>query len=129
VGEEVEGLDFFELESGFGQDGEVADLGGGVAGDVDDAGGAEGDELVEEFLRAAFAWGIDDDGGLGGWELNVLEDGFGGGGEEGGVGDAVGIGITAGPVGGGFADFDAGDFFEVLGEGEGEEAGATVGIY
>ena len=129
MGEEVEGLDLFEDEAGVAEDGEVADLGGGVAGDVDDSGGAEGDELIEEFLGAAFARGINDDGGLGGGELDVLEDGFGGGGEEGGVGDAVGGGIAAGPVGGGFADFDAGDFFEVLGEGEGEEAGTAVGIY
>ena len=41
--EEVEGLDLFEHEAGFGEKGEVADLGGRVARDVDDPGGAEGD--------------------------------------------------------------------------------------
>lgn len=52
-------------------------MGGGVAGDIDDAAGIEGEKLVEEFLVAAFAWGVDDDGGLVCGEGDVGENGFG----------------------------------------------------
>lgn len=129
VWEEVEGLDFFEDEALGLHDGEVADLGGGVAGDVDDASWGEGGELVEEFAGAAFARGVDDDGGLGGWEVDLGEDGFGVGGEEGGVGDVVELCVLGGVGGGGFGDFDAGDLLEVGCEAESEEAGAAVGVY
>ena len=103
-------------------------MGGGVAGDVDDFTWPEGEELIEELLVASFAWGIDDDGGLGGREGDVLENGFGAGGEEAGVFDPVEIRILLCPVGGGFADFDTQYLFKLVREAEGEEAGAAVGV-
>ena len=128
VREEVEGLDLLQLEAAGLEDREVADLGCGVAGDVDDPGRPEGDQLVEELRRAALSRGIDHHRGLGGGEFDVGEDRLGRGGEEAGVGDAVGLGIAARPVGGGLADLDAGDLFEVLGQGQREQARAAVGI-
>ena len=47
--EQIERLDLLELEAAGLEDREVADLGGGVAGDIDDARRAEGDELLEEL--------------------------------------------------------------------------------
>lgn len=40
----------------------------------------------------------------------------------------VEFGVTACPVGGGLADFDTCDLFELMSEAEGEQAGAAVGI-
>ncbi len=45
LGEEVEGLDVLDGVAGIGEFLEVAHLGGGLAGDVDAAGGGEVDEL------------------------------------------------------------------------------------
>lgn len=128
VGEEVEGLDIDEAVSLVAEQAEVADLGGGVAGDIDEAGRAKGGELLDELLSAAFAGWVDDDCGLVGWGIDPGEDRFGGGRKEGGIGDAVGGGVLARPFAGGFGHFDSADGLEAVGEGEGEEAGAAVGI-
>lgn len=116
LGKEVEGLDGGEFVVGVEEFFQVAHLAGGVAGDVDDTTGAEGEELGEEFLIAAFAWGVNNDDGFVGGEGDVTENGLGGGGEEGSVLYPVKLGVAACPIGGGFADFDAGDFFKFVGE-------------
>ena len=126
--EEIEGLDLGGLVFVFQEAGEIAHLGGGVTGDVDDFTGLVGEELVEEVSAASFSGRVDDDGGLYGGVGDVLEELFGGGGDEDRVGDVVGGGIASCPVCGGFRDFDTGDFLEVLGEGEGEKSGAAVGV-
>lgn len=126
--EEVERLDFFEGVAGLQEFGEVAHLGGGVAGDVDDAARSEGEELVEEGVAAAGAGGIDDDGSVAGRVGDVFKNVFGAAGLEGGVGDLVDLGVVGGTGGGAFGDFNAGDGLEMFGAGEGEEAGAAVGV-
>lgn len=126
--EEVEGLDFFQLVACLDEFGEVAHLGGGVAGDVDDAEGGEVEELVEEGVAAACAWRVDDDGGVVGGVGVVGEDVFCAAGLEGGVGDVVDGGVVGGASGGAFGDFDTGDGLEVFGGGECEEAAAAVGV-
>ena len=128
MGEEVEGLDFDDAVALALELLEVPDLGGGITGDVDDAFGREGEELGEKLGITAFSWRVDDDGGLAAGEGDVGEDVFGGAGEDGDVVDVVVFGVPACPIGGGFGDLDTGDGFEVFGEGEGEKAGATVGI-
>ena len=128
LGEEVEGLDLSDLVAVFEKALEVPHLGGGVARDVDHFAGAVVEELGEEVFAAALARGVDDDGGFLCLELDVGEEFFGGGSDELGVLDTIGLGIPAGPVGRGFGKLDADDFFKVLGEAEGEESGAAVGI-
>ena len=95
---------------------EITHLGGRVAGDVDDFFGAKGEQLLEEFLVAAFAWGVNDHGGFFSWKGDVVKNSFSTGGEEGGIIDFVELGVAAGPVRCGFADFDTGDLFELVRE-------------
>ncbi len=126
--EEIEGLDAVDLVALLDEALEVPHLGSGVTGDVDDFAGAEVEELLEEVLAAALAGWVDDDAGFLGLEGDVGEEVFGRGGDEGGVFDAVGEGVSAGPVGGGFGKLDADDLVEVFGEAKAEESGAAVGI-
>ncbi len=128
LGEQVDWLDIVELVAGGDEVGEVANLGRGVAGDVDYAVGLEGEKLIEKELVAALAGRIDEHGGLDGGVVDLFENGFGAGGEEVGVGDVIGARILACPVGGSLADLDPRDFLEAVSEAQGEEAGAAIGI-
>ena len=65
-GEEVEGGDAGELVFfGFGEEANVAGLGGGVAGEIDDFGWFDFDEFVDEFAIAAGAGWVHNDGLVG----------------------------------------------------------------
>ena len=44
-----------------------------IAGDVDDGGGVEGEELREEECVATLARRVDEDRGLLGWEVDCLD--------------------------------------------------------
>ena len=101
--EEVDGLDGAEVVVS-GEDAEVAGEGGGVAGDIEDLGDAGGDQGIEEFAVAAFAWGIDD-GELGAvaFAEPFRQPGFGFGGGKVGIGEAVSLGGFPG-IGDGLAD-------------------------
>jgi len=126
--EEVEGLHLLDLIA-VGEEGlEIADLGGGVAGDVDHAFGGEGKELVEKLGAATFAGRVDDDGCFVGGKLDFGKDVFGRGGVDDDVLEFVLAGVLSGPVGGGFRDLDAGHFFEAVREAESEQSGTAVGI-
>ncbi len=120
--EKVKGLHGSELVACEQKLAEVTHLGSWIAGDVDDFFRAKGEELLEEFLVAAFARRINDHGCFFSWKANVVKDSFGAGGEEGSVVDFVEFSITAGPVCCGLADFDTGDLFELVREAQGEEA-------
>ena len=126
--EEVEGLDLVDLIAVLEEAFEVPHLGRGIAGDVDDLGGAVVEELGQKVFTATLARGVDDDGGFLCAEFDVGEELLGGGGDKLGVLDAIGEGVPAGPVGRGFREFDADDLFKVLGEAEGKESRAAVGI-
>lgn len=106
MGEEVEGLAGGWGVAGGDEGFEIADLGGGITGDVDDGAGGESNELGQEVGVTAFARGIDDDGGVFSGEGEVFKDGGGVADLEGGVGDVVGLGVLLCPLDGGFAEFD-----------------------
>ena len=128
LGKEVEGLHGGKLVACGEELFEIAHLGGGIAGDVDNLAGGEGKQLVEELLVAAFARRIDDHSSFSSGEGDVGKDAFSTGGKEAGIIDLVELGIAACPVGRRFADFNTGNLLELVGEAEGEKAGATVGI-
>ena len=69
--EEVEGLHRGQDVAGGEEVPQVAHLRGRVAGDVDDAARAEGEELGEERRVAALARRVDDDDGVGRREVRV----------------------------------------------------------
>ena len=97
LGEEVDGLDFFDGVAVFGEVANISGEGGGFAGDVDDLGRQGGGEGVEKLGIAAFAGGIDDDevrGIILGDPFGQPFFGFGGG--EAAVGDAVEFGVEVG---------------------------------
>ena len=120
--EKIEGLHCGELVACEQKLAEVTHLSGWITGDVDDFFGAKGEQLLEEFLVAAFARGINDDGGFFSRKGDVVKNSFRTGGEEGGVVDLVELGITAGPVCCGLANLDSGYLFELVREAQGEEA-------
>jgi len=128
LGKEVEGLDGGELIAGGEEIAEVAHLRGGVAGNVDDRARAEGKELLEEGLIAAFAGRVDDHDGVGRGKREAGEDRGRVARLEGGVGDAVGFGVFARETHAALADLDAGDALEGGRGGQGEKAAAAVGV-
>lgn len=128
LGKEVEGLHRGELVACGEELFEIAHLGGGIAGDIDNLAGGEGEQLVEEFLVAAFARRINDHGRFRGGKGDVGKDAFSTGGEEGGIIDLVEFGIAACPVGRRFADFNTGNVLELVGEAEGKQTRAAVGV-
>jgi hypothetical protein len=126
--EEVEGLGRDDLPAAAAEVLEVAGLGVRRAADVDDAARVEGVQLFEERLVATAAGRIDDDRGLGTADRHVGEDRFRRAGDEAAVEEAVEGRVLRGLAGGFGADFDAVDGFELAGAGEGEEAGAAIGV-
>ncbi len=121
-GEEVEGGDAGELVFfGFGEEANVAGLGGGVAGEVDEGFGGLVEESFDEFLVAAGAGRVEDDGLIGG---DVVEGVFGLG-EDGAGGGAAAVGFKFGE--GGAVDFDEGEVV-VAGDGEADGADASVEV-
>ena len=78
--EEIERLDILKLIAALAELFQIADLGRGIARNIDDAERAELDELLDELRRAALARRIDHHRGFPGWETDLVEDGLGGGG-------------------------------------------------
>ena len=65
LGEEVEGLNFCELVAIVGEkELQIADLGGGVAGNIDDGRGSESQQLIDESRIGSLAWRVNDHGSL-----------------------------------------------------------------
>lgn len=87
--EKVDGLDGAWLVV-FAEVSEVSGEGGWVAADIEDAGDLGAHEGIEEFLIAAFAWGIDDgEAGFAAFLQPFWQPDFGFGGGKVGVGEAV----------------------------------------
>ena len=128
LGKEVEGLHRAQLVSVGGEGLEVADLRGGIAGNVDHPPRRVGKELFEEVGPASLARGIDDDRRFIRRERNLGENVLGGSGVNGDVGEGIVLRVATGPVGRGLGDLHAGHLLEAGCEGEGEEPGAAVGI-
>lgn len=99
-----------------------------ITTNVDDAPRPKRQQLPQEVLAAPFARGIDDEQRLLGRIRHVLEEGGGVVGGEAGVGEVIGAGVVAGGGDGVGVDVDAEAGFEEWREGDGEEAGAGVGV-
>ena len=97
---------------------EVAHLGCGVAGNINDFVGGELEELIKKLLVATFPWWVDNDGGFICGKVDVFEDFFCAGGEERGVADVVEFGISLCPVRGSFRNLDTCDLVKLMGEAE-----------
>ena len=126
--EHVDRLGGLRAVAFFDKEAEVAGEGRGVAGDVEDVIGCQGDELFEETRGAAFSRGIEDDG-QGTLEIKALVVVvFGEADVEFGVGDGVDLGVAAGVFDGLRAAFDADDPVGTGGQVETDAPGAAVEI-
>ena len=117
LGEEVERLDagdFVGVLEAF----EIADLGRGIATDVNDAPWSKINELDEELGAAPFSRRVDDDGGAGGGKGDVREEIRSVSLDKAAVLDPVAIGIALRPIDRRLADLDADGFGEGRGGGE-----------
>lgn len=129
--EHIEGDDAFEaVVLVFREDLEVAGERGGVAGDVEDLGGALLAEEFEGGPGAATSGWVEDEGGVVGVEpgedageefLDAAEEEFT-------VCAVAPFGVLAGGAHGGLIHFDAGEGFYVLGHFEAKEADTAVGV-
>jgi hypothetical protein len=72
--EEVKGLHGAELVASLGEQDEVAHLRGGIAGDIDDAFRAEGEELLQKLGAASGTRRVDEHDGVGPGMRHVFED-------------------------------------------------------
>ena len=71
--EEVKGLHRAELVACLCKKDEVPHLGGGIAGDIDDASGSEGEELLQKLDTASGARRVDEHDGVAPGIRHVLE--------------------------------------------------------
>lgn len=88
--------------TGCGEKREVAHLGGRIAGDVNDALGGEGEELLKELLTASSAGWINDDDGVITCMRHLGKDLAGISRDETAIGQAVDLRIVSGFFDGGF---------------------------
>jgi hypothetical protein len=109
---------------------QVAGEGSGLAGDVEDLGGLIMAERLDGVWVATASWGIEDDGSESG--VKALEDGwetvFDGAGDDFAVGAVFGGGVGACGEDGLAVMFDAGEGDDAVGEFDGEEADAAIGV-
>ena len=129
LGEHVHRLHIFHLIAQGLQDLGISGEGGGIAGDVDDAGGLHAGGGGEDFFAAAGADGVHDDHVRAKAFFIELWHPFAGvGGVEFGIGNLISFCIFLGVFDGFLHDLDADDAFGFLGKAQRNGAGAAVGV-
>jgi hypothetical protein len=131
LGKHVERDDAFQsIGLVFREDLEVTGEGGGVAGDVEDLGGALLTEELEGGAGATTSRWVKDEGCSAGVELgeDTGEEFFDTTEEEFAIGAVAAFGVLAGGPHGGFIHLDTCEGFQVLGHFEAEETDTAVGV-